>query len=312
MCTPREEIKLVTCKNAYYVKLGRKGAWEKASIKKGLIRIGWRQQALSDINNGRWGIIQRQLEKEMADQGVATRDCRALRMLCESTVDDIWITFHGNRLWWCKVAESKIYEDKTSKYRKVQGWHSEDVLGKPLLTTQIPGSLSKIQGFRGTICKVKEVEDLRRLVNRQHSSEYTAILYSKENLCRHIEDGIRKLHWKDFEMLVDLLFRETGWRRVSGVGETMKFSDLDLEEPITGDMYQVQIKSRATLREFQEYADNFTGGKYRKLFFVVHSPDQKLAKHNQTEANQVEVLGPSKIAEMVVNLGMVTWLTNKI
>lgn len=305
-------MELITCKNAYYVKLGRQGMWERSSIKKRFIRIGFSRQTVNDINYGRWEKIQRQLEKEAADKGAATRDCRALRLLCESTPDDIWITFHGNHLWWCKVAEAKIHEDRTSKYRKVQGWQSKDLFGKPLLATQIPGSLAKLQGFRGTICKVRDIDELRRLINRQHSSEYVAILHSKDDLCRHIESGIRKLHWKDFETLIDLLFRGTGWRRLSVLGETMKFSDIDLEEPITGDMYQVQVKSRATLREFQEYSNDFAGGKYRKLFFVVHSPDQKLADLNQTDTGRVEVFMPKRIAQMVVDLGMVTWLMNKI
>ncbi len=96
------------------------------------------------------------------------------------------------------------------------------------------------------------------------------------------------------------------------MGETMKFSDIELEEPITGDMYQVQVKSSATFREFKKYSDNFTGGKYRKLFFVVHTPDQKLSDRAQTDSSQVEVLLPRKIAEMVVDLGLVNWLMNRI
>lgn len=303
---------MITCKNAYFVKLGRNGIWEKSSIKKELIRIGWRHQTLNDINRGRWDKIQRQIEKEAKDKGSATRDCRALRMLCESTPDDIWITFHANHLWWCKVEEPKIREDKISKYRKVQGWSCKDRDGNPLLTTQIPGRLAKIQRFAGTICKVKEAEELSRLINRQHSSEYVAVAHSREVLCRHVQTAIRRLHWKDFETLVDLLFRETGWRRVSVLGEAMRFSDIELEEPITRDMYQVQVKSKATLREFQEYADNFGGGKYRKLFFIVHTPDQKLAEFTQTDTTRVEILPPKRIAEMVVDLGLVTWLMNKI
>jgi len=305
-------LELINSKNVYYVKLGRNGVWEKSSLKKSLIRIGWTRQTLSDINSGRWNKIQRQIEKHAADKGSATRDRRALQMLCESTPDDLWVSFHANHLWWCKVGDPKIHQDKTSKYRKVQGWNCNDLFGKPLLITQIPGSLAKLQRFQGTICKVKEAEDLKRLINRQHSSEYVAILHSREDLCRHVETGIRRLHWKDFETLVDLLFRQTGWRRVSLLGETMKFSDIELEEPITGDMYQVQVKSSATFREFKEYSDNFTGGKYRKLFFVVHTPDQKLSDLAQTDSSQVEVLLPRKIAEMAVDLGLVNWLMNRI
>ena len=43
-------MELVTCKNAYYVKLGRNGIWEESSLKKGIIRIGWTHQTLADIN----------------------------------------------------------------------------------------------------------------------------------------------------------------------------------------------------------------------------------------------------------------------
>lgn len=305
-------MELITCKNGYYVKLGRNGIWEKSSLKKNLIRIGWTKQKLPDINSGKWEKIQKELEKEAADKGTATRDCHALRMLCESTHEDIWITFHSNHLWWCKVAEPLIYEDRVSKYRKVERWFYQDISGEPLLTTQIPGRIAKLQGFRGTICKVKEIDELVRLVNRQHSSEFIAVLHSKEDLCRHVESGFRRLHWKDFETLVDLLFRATGWRRVSVLGETMQYSDIELEEPITGEMYQVQVKSTATSRDFQEYSESFAGGKYRRLFFVVHTPDKKLLEMAQPGGNPVQIVLPRRLAEMVVDLGLLNWLMNKI
>lgn len=305
-------MSLIACRNAYYVKLGRNGKWEESSIKKGIIRIGWTKQTLADINNADWTKIQEELEEEATDKGTATRDCRALRMLCESTPDDIWVTFHGNHLWWCKVAEPRISEDKISKYRRVDGWRCEDASGRALLTTQIPGRLAKLQAFRGTICKVKEVDELARLLNSQQSAEYTAVLHSRETLCRHVESGLRRLHWKDFETLVDLLFRASGWRRISIVGETMKFSDIELEEPITGEMYQVQVKSTATLRDLAKYTDLFGGGKYRKLFFVVHSPDTKLLAMTASEEGPVQLVLPRRLAEMVVDLGLLNWLMDKI
>ena len=305
-------METITCKNAYYVKLGRNGIWEDSSVKKRILRIGWSKQTLSDINKGRWNIIQKQLEDEISDKGTATRDCRALRMLCESTAEDIWITFHASHLWWCKVAEKRIFEDKVSKYRKVEDWHCKDIFGTPLLINQIPGRIAKLQGFRGTICKVKEVEELTGLINRQYSSEFVAITHSRVDLCRHVETGLRRLHWKDFETLVDLLFRATCWRRVSVLGENMKYLDIELEEPINGEMYQVQVKSSALLRDFLEYAKKFQSEKYRKLFFVVHTPDKKLIEMPNQKENSVQLVLPGRLAEMVVDLGMVGWLLNKI
>jgi hypothetical protein len=39
----------VAWRNAYCVKLGRKGVWEESSMKKSIIRIGWSKQTLDDI-----------------------------------------------------------------------------------------------------------------------------------------------------------------------------------------------------------------------------------------------------------------------
>lgn len=302
----------ITCKNAYYIKLGKNGNWEESSINENIMRIGWRNQSLSDINSGKWKEIQDQLTTDTTNKGAVTRDCKALKIICESTHDDIWITFHKNNLWWCKVLEKGIYKDDESKYRKVEKWHYRDICGNPLITINIPGRIAKLQGFRGTCCKVREVDELVRLINYQSSKEYDAICQSKKNLSEHIEAGLHRLHWKDFETLVDLIFRATGWRRISLLGENMKYSDLELEDPINEEMYQVQVKSSATLHDFEEYSKKFNTGNYRKLFFVVHTPDSKLGQLPQLKEGSVQLILPKRLAEMVVDLGMLNWLLKKI
>lgn len=305
-------MKKITCNNAFYVKLGRNGVWETSSLESKIIRIGWAQQSLEDINSCNWKKIQRELEQEIADKGAATRDCRALQMLCESTPEDIWITFHGSHLWWAKVTDPTIYKDEISKYRKVEKWHCQDIAGESLLVTYIPGRISKVQGFRGTICKVKEVQELTRLINGEQSPEYIAISRSKNELCCCIESALGRLHWKDFETLVDLVFRATGWRRVSVLGETMKFSDIELEDPINDELYQVQVKSAASFKDFQQYSQNFQTSKYRKLFFVVHTPDKKLSTTQPNLEDAVQLVLPRRLAEMVADLGLINWLMNKV
>jgi hypothetical protein len=302
----------IACKNAYYVKLGRNGKWEESCLKENIIRIEWTRQTVSDINSGNWSKIQKQLDKEVADKGAATRDYRALKMFCDSTNRDIWITFYQDHLWWCKVTDSIVEEDKISKYRKVDKWYRQDIMGHPLLINQIPGRIAKLQGFRGTACNVSEADELCRLINQQKSPECLEIERSKEELCRTVEDGLRRLHWKDFEILVDLLFRASGWRRISMLGETMKFSDIELEEPITGDLYQVQVKSKASLEDLRKYRKRFEGSKYRQLFFVVHTPEKDLKEGVLTKNNPVQLILPGRLAEMVVEMGLLNWLLNKI
>ncbi|MBT4264383.1 MAG: hypothetical protein HOD85_09255 [Deltaproteobacteria bacterium] len=60
-------MKKETFSNAYYIKLGRNGIWEEDSIQDGIIRIGWVYQSLTDINNGKWSIIEKQLREEHSE-----------------------------------------------------------------------------------------------------------------------------------------------------------------------------------------------------------------------------------------------------
>ena len=95
------------------------------------------------------------------------------------------------------------------------------------------------------------------------------------------------------------------------LGETMKFVDLELEDPITHDQYQVQVKSRATLADFESYSRRFNSVAYRKLYFVVHTPEQGLAAV-QGGSEDVELILPDRLSEMAVRLGLVEWLMSHI
>jgi hypothetical protein len=47
-------------------------------------------------------------------------------------------------------------------------------------------------------------------------------------------------------------------------------------------------------------------GLYQRMFFVYHSGKA------ETDDERVIVIGPEKLAEMVVDAGLVTWLTRKV
>lgn len=301
----------IQCKNAYFVKLGKEGIWETSSIKESKIRIGWKSQDIQDINLKKWEVIRQQLTTEILDKGTVTKDLNALRNICDSCQDDLWITFHASKLWWTRVGEETIYEDEVSKYRKTSiPWSSVDITGKELLINTLPGSLSKTQGYRATICKVSEKQTLIRIITNTPSTIYNSIESTLGLLQSGLEKAIKQLHWKDFETFVDLVFRGSGWRRVSMLGETMKFSDIELEDPITHDKYQVQIKSTSTLIEFQEYVQQFSHLNFRKLFYVVHSPDEKLASLEDFPSS-VELIKVDKLAKMAIDLGLANWLLQK-
>ena len=295
---------------AFYLKLGRAGIWEEDSLRTGKARIGWANIPLSDILQEKWEAI---LEKERQDvpSGAATHDFNSLKIFSEAGPDTIWVTFHQSKLWWGFLA-GPVQEDDTSKYRDLEGgWRCTDVHGKHLLVGGIGGRLASLQAYRATSCQVHALEALRRLLNAESSPEYRAVEQARRSLAAGVAQGIRGLHWKDFEILVDLIFRQAGWRRTSVLGETMKFTDLELEESITGDKYQVQIKSRATLADLEEYRGEFASESFRKLYFVVHTPDAALYGFTPSCDDQVELVLVDRLAEMVIDGGLVGWLMDR-
>jgi hypothetical protein len=118
---------------------------------------------------------------------------------------------------------------------------------------------------------------------------------------------MRLLGPKDFEMLVDLVFSTSGWRRLGVVGKTQKTLDLDLVLPSIGDRAFVQDKSQTDLKELADYVARLDElGIYQRMFFIYHTGKA------ETDDERVVVIGPDKLAGMVVDAGLATWLMRKV
>ena len=213
----------------------------------------------------------------------------------------------------CRLAErAEIFEDDISRYRRVQGgWSDKDADKRLLITNRLPGRIAQLQGFRGTACAVSEKEGLRRVLAAEDSQVYQGIVDAKGKLAIEIEAAVQRLHWKDFEILIDLVFRQVGWRRRSVLGKTMKYVDLELVEPMTEEAYQVQIKSRADVCDFEEYVANFSNEGFRNTFTAVYTPTPALAK-TQSASDEVELMLPDRVAELVIDHGLVGWLLDRV
>ena len=175
----------------------------------------------------------------------------------------------------------------------------------------IPGKISQLQGFRATLCKVNYIELLQRTLNGTRSPEATAISVSASSLSQLLANAIKELHWKDFETLVDMVFRNAGWMRVSVLGQQAKGYDLILQEPIIGERYVVQVKSQAGLAELLSTISNFSTDDFRKLFFVVHSPDDDLSGATDIPKH-VEIVTPLRLGELALDAGLVAWIEEKV
>ena len=136
-------------------------------------------------------------------------------------------------------------------------WSSEDVNGNPLYIENLSGKLTKVQGFRGTICTVKEFD---YLINKINGSKLPIVQNAETslfNLKTNLKPLVQLLSWKDFELLVDLIFTSSGWQRISSVGKTEKTIDIELMLPVNNKKAFVQIKSQSNYNEFVDYKNSF-------------------------------------------------------
>ena len=299
---------------ALYIKLGQGGAWENDCINETqTLRLGYQEASHQLCLQGDWAGVHQELKAIRKDVGAATRDTNQIRLFYESDETVLWVTFLGDLLYWCfSKPEIALLADQ-SKTRPVIGqWRSTDVTSKALQKNQLSGKLTSMEGFRGTICSVKEFDYLVDKINGKLNAATEEAMKAIEVLEQKIEALIRGLHWKDFEILIDLIFRQAGWQRVGVLGGTEKTIDLDLLSPITSERYAVQIKSRAGRLEFENCQHRFTDMQgYNRLYFVVHTPSDDLVEAKTNSSNEIELLLPAKIAHLVVKYGLADWVSSK-
>lgn len=229
----------------------------------------------------------------------------------EEDDDTLWITFYSGSLWWCFAKrEVKKHKDGKGTYREtVSGWKSTDIHGGKLSTEKLSGNLLKVQGFQGTICEVKAFEYLKRKLNGEVLPEVEAAAEAENKMVANIIPLMRLLTWHDFELLVDLVFANSGWRRVGQVGKTQKTVDVELILPSTGERAFIQVKSSAGKADLKDYLERLknAGGAYDRMFFVWHSGDV-----GENGESSVVLVGPDRLARMVFDAGLTSWLREKV
>jgi len=137
-----------------------------------------------------------------------------------------------------------------------------------------------------------------------------ALRVRKNSFVKKIIPVVVDLHWKDFEILIDLIFRQGGWFRQKAIGGTEETIDLSLYSPITNERIAVQIKTQSDLNEFKKYEKKFRKMKsYDRKFYVVHTMDKRLMKYSPSKG--IFLWTDEKVAEQIINLGLVEWLIEK-
>lgn len=296
-----------------FIKLGQSGKYEKDCIENDdTLRLGYGEVDHQLCINKEWDKVHNYFTtQEKSKSFVATSHTNQIKQFYEEDEKTLWITFYANKLWWCfSKPEITLLPDKT-KIRPVIGkWSDKDIKGTVLLSSNISGKLLKTQGFRGTICSVPEKKYAIAKINGEQLAEVADVEKAMSELKIKLTLLIKNLQWKDFETLIDLIFRQAGWQRVGDTGKTQKTLDLDLFAPVTGERAIVQIKAQSDLKEFLNYQNQFSVmSDYDKFFYVVHTANGKLLTYeNETETKLYLV---EKVAELAVSAGLVEWIIKK-
>jgi hypothetical protein len=297
-----------------YIKLGGGGGWEQECLEKGIIRIGFGSAAphrFELCQARKWEEVAKSFIAEGKSKGTASRFTKELRLFFEDDRTTLWITFMRERLYWglLESAPAELHPNGDGVWRRVSGgWHGTDLHGDPLRKDRLSGALTKLAAYRGTSCDVDVAEYVVRRINGLKMPAVERALTAVQEMRLSALALIRMLTPKDFELLVDLVFTTSGWRRVSPVGGSQDTRDIALELPSTGERAFVQVKSETTSMQLAHYVAKLgdRSDLYERMFYVWHS-----GTVSAPDNSRVTLIGPEKIAELVVDAGLVGWLIDK-
>lgn len=306
-------MKRIQANKVLFIKLGQGGKFERECIESNqTLRLGYREVDHKLCITGQWDKVHDYfITEENSKTFVATSHSNQIKQFYEEDEKTLWITFYANKLWWCfSKPEITLLADKTKTRPVIGKWSDKDINGNTLLAGNISGKLLKTQGFRGTICSVPEEKYALAKINCEQMKEVVEVEQAMFNLKNRLTFLIQNLQWKDFETLVDLIFRQAGWQRVGDTGKTQKTLDLELFAPVTGERAIVQIKAQSDLQQFLSYQEQFaTMNDYDKFFYVVHTAKNNLTTYeNETETKLYLV---DKVAELTISAGLVEWVIKK-
>lgn len=296
-----------------FIKLGESGKYETDCIENDqTLRLGYKLVEHNLCIDQKWDAVHAYFTtEENSKTFVATSHTNQIKQFYEEDEKTLWITFYANKLWWCfSKPEITLLPDKTKTRPVIGKWSDKDINGNVLIASNISGKLLKTQGFRGTICRIPEEKYALSKINCEQMNEVVEVEQAMFNLKSKLTFLIQNLQWKDFETLVDLIFRQAGWQRLGDIGKTQKTLDLELFAPVTGERAIVQIKAQSDLPQFLNYQDQFaTMNDYDKFFYVIHTAKPNLENYeNETETKLYLV---DKVAELTISAGLVEWVIKK-
>lgn len=180
-----------------------------------------------------------------------TKARNVIRNVCMADESDIFFTFYDGFLWWCKplggpgeeiefckemVIENNIEgRRKSDLIRKTSKWKKTSIDGKRTLDEwRICGQLRRKQMVQSTMYKLKDESDIKLFKWTIGSDVCKELGEFDENLKKikaQLCKAIGLLSPTDFEAFVDMVFTQSGLKRVGRSGSNVKAIDGEYQFP---------------------------------------------------------------------------------
>ena len=303
----------ISANKVLFIKLGKGGGYDENCIEKeNTLRLSYHEVDHSLCINKEWDKVRDYyISVEKTRKNVAASHANQIKQFYEEDDKTLWVTFYAHKLWWC-FSKPEIYpHPDNTKTRPVIGkWSDKDINSNVLIFSNISGKLLRTQGFQGTICRVPASEYVLAKINGELLPEVVEVEKAMDNLKTKLISLIKHLQWQDFEILVDLIFRQAGWQRLSDLGKTQKTIDIEVLSPVTNERGIIQVKSQSDLKQFEKYQKDFVLlHDYNKFFYVVHTAEASL--RNYENDTDIKLIFAEEIADLTIASGLVDWVVKK-
>jgi hypothetical protein len=303
----------IEAERCLFIRLGKWGEQTAQCILAGELRLDYPQVSHEFAADGRWTQVESQIAGESKDREGSAQHTKQIRAFYEASASTLWITFHADCMWWSFAAPGTSQRDGTKIRSTIDGWHQYDVENQPLAADRLSGGLLAVQAYRGTICAVEPAYVLQ-VINCVDAPRFAAACRALAALTDSLRPIVERLHARDLEVLVDLIFRNAGWQRVGVLAESETDIDLALESTVTGERIAVEVKAHADVEDYREYSARYRSMVgFDRFYFVTHSPiDAEVARESGAATSTgIQFWGSQCIAQRATQSGLAQWLIDK-
>jgi len=301
-----------------YVKNGRGGQWWQAARANNQIHLGWKSVPRELLLKPDFPKIKQILKAEFGSRQGATQDFNALCDLLDAPSKHIWMTFEDGCMWWCTALDGAIVNPNGESPERGtfwlacnRPWSNHSLKGRMLAFSDLPGTVTRTAGFKGTVCTPKAWQAVLRIIRDERDPDAATAAKARREYQQAVLKMVKRLSPKDFEQLIDQILARTGWGRISTLGKTREGIDLEAENLAVGELAFVQVKSSANQSVLNDYIERFKQRRefYARMIFAVHSPTGKLTPPSD---HTVQVWTGDRLAHLVVRLGLGEWVESRL